>query len=464
MKATSLRWRLVMLAGASIFAALTIAGVLLGWIFERQMERRINRELGVRLEELLADFELDAGAAKVVGVLADPRYEQPMSGVYWQIFAGTTPALQSRSLWDQSLAPDASGRSDGDDYQIHWADGAKLYVRDRAVILGPEERPQRFRVAVGLDSVEVDAMSHAFSDDVIKALAAIGLALFAGSWLQINLGLRPLAHLRRSLAAIRAGRAAQLEGSFPLEVAPLTQDFNNLLLRHAESLRKARERAGSLAHGLKTPLTIMSGQAASLESKGLRDAAMGLREQIGVMRRHVERELARSRSHGLAAPGELHTDAQKSVDRLIDLLQRMPRGDAINWTNQLPAGLSVQIDPDDFGEIFGNLLDNARKFSSAKVVVDATVEGRRAKIFVDDDGPGIPAALRETLLQRGARADVNDEGSGLGFSIIADLLAEYGAELMIEEAPGGGCRVSVTLFAPAIAPTLQAAGVSTPGV
>ena len=268
---------------------------------------------------------------------------------------------------------------------------------DRQVDLDNDGRPRTFRLAVALNHADIDLMNRAFIGDVVKALVAIGFALFAGSWLQIMLGLRPLAQLQRSLAAIRKGRSARLQGDFPSEVAPLAQEFNTLLFRHADSLRKARERAGSLAHGLKTPLTILSAEASALDDRGIHDASEVLREQLAHMRRHVERELARARSHGSAAPGELHTDAKLSVARLMDLMRRMPRGGDLEFVNALPEGLSLPIDPDDFGEIVGNLLDNARKYARSEVaVVAANVQGRPA-IVIDDDGPGVPPHSRERI-------------------------------------------------------------------
>ena len=306
-------------------------------------------------------------------------------------------------------------------------------------------QPRTFRVAVAVDHAEIDAMNQAFIGDVVKALTAIGIALLVGSWLQINLGLRPLSHLRRRLAAIREGRSSQLDGYLPAEVAPLAEDFNTLLFRHAESLRKARERAGSLAHGLKTPLTILTGEARRLDDRGMNETATVMREQIAMMRSHVERELARARSHGSAAPGELHTDVCKSVERLVDLVQRLPRGRELNFVNALPEGLNLQIDADDFGEIIGNLLDNSRKYALNKVTVFAECVDGHATIFVDDDGPGIPKIMRERLALRGERANDHAEGSGLGLAIVRDLLADYGVDLTIAGNPHGGCRVLFSL-------------------
>ena len=463
MSAPSLRWRLVLLAALTIAVALSVAGLSLVLIFERHIERRIEQELDVKLTELLSAFALDASGPQLSRALSDPRYEQPLSGAYWQIFDERAPALQSRSLWDQTIAARPPGESVGRAYEISWPKGVTLYTLDREVTLENGGSPRAFRLAVALDHADADALRQSFINDVAKALGAIGAVLLIGSWLQINLGLRPLAKLRRRLGAIHDGQTARLDGVFPAEVAPLAEDFNLLLARNEDMLRRARERAGALAHGLKTPLTILSGEARRLDSLNMPEAAATLREQLGLMRNHVERELARARSHGSASPGGLHTDARRSVARLIDLVSRMPQGRAMRFDNSLAASLTLQIDPDDFGEIIGNLLDNARKYARASVHVSAALADGLVTLTIDDDGPGIPPELRGRLAERGERASEELEGSGLGLAIVRDLLADYGAALTIADSPEGGCRMQFTMPGAVRAAAPQAALKLQPG-
>lgn len=440
MKPRSLRWRLVLLAAATILMTLSVAGVSLVLIFERHLERRVEQELETRLTELLAAFALQADEPVLKTALSDPRYDQPLSGAYWQVSDEHGPVRQSRSLWDQSLALQPAASASAAAYEIAWPNDATLYVKDQRVLLGNGGSPRIFRLAVALDHAEIATLRQSFTSDVAQALGIIGAVLLLGSFLQIQLGLRPLAHLRSRLAAMHAGRTTRLEGAFPAEVAPLAEDFNALLARQQEMLRKARERAGALAHGLKTPLTILAGEARRLDERGIACSAEALREQLGIMRTHVERELARARSHGSLTPSGLHTDAHHSASRLIDLVRRMPRGRDMQFENALPVRSSVPVDPDDFGEILGNLIDNGRKYARARVRISAGHIGGRAHIFVDDDGPGIAAQLREKMTLRGERAHGGTDGSGLGLAIVSDLLADYGLTLILSESPLGGCR------------------------
>jgi signal transduction histidine kinase len=67
------------------------------------------------------------------------------------------------------------------------------------------------------------------------------------------------------------------------------------------------------------------------------------------------------------------------------------------------------------------------------------------RILVDDDGPGIPADMRQAVLRRGVRADEAAPGSGLGLAIAADLIEIYGGSIALDVAPAGGLRVDVRL-------------------
>jgi hypothetical protein len=69
----------------------------------------------------------------------------------------------------------------------------------------------------------------------------------------------------------------------------------------------------------------------------------------------------------------------------------MPSSETLEWHNKLPPGLRLRMDPEDFGEVAGNLLDNARIWARSRVTIGAEPIGQSIRIVIDDDGPGIPA-------------------------------------------------------------------------
>jgi len=445
----SLRLRILAVAAATLVATLSIGGLALSDMFENSIEQTIEQQLDVYWSELAAAFVVADGEPRVTREMSDPRFHTPFAGAYWRIDEDGHPVLRSRSLWDQDLVPDPRRHLSprGLAEEMIGPEGTTVYVAGRQVVLGSGETERTFTLSVGLDTRDVRELRAKFGGDLVRSLGLIGLLLFGGAVVQASFGLAPLGLLRRRLAAVHGGTARRLDGAFPWEVAPLVDDMNTLLARQEDLVRRARARAGDLAHGLKTPLTVLTGLERRRREAGDTESADLLAGQIAAMRAHVERELSRARTHGVAAAAGTLTDARTTVERLIGLVERAPRGGDLVWNDALPDDLRLRIDADDFGEIIGNLLDNARKAARTTVRVGCEGEAEAMRIVVDDDGPGIPPDRIPQLLARGHSEDATAEGSGLGLAIVTDLATEYAMRLDLGPSPLGGCRASIGPFA-----------------
>ena len=450
----SIRWRLFGLAAASILLALVVTGGALVVIFKDHLQRRVAQDLEVRWAELARAFDLDPTGTPVLRrEMSDPRYVQPYGGAYWQIGQSGKPALRSRSLWDFELSTEAipeSARRAA--FKAQGPNGSRLFVVERAVLheVGGETRP--FVLLVALDYAEIAELSDAFTQDVAKLLALLVVVLVLGGAAQLHFGLQPFERLRVSLSLLREGRASRLDGAFPVEVAPLADELNRLLDQQDKLIEKARSRAGSLAHGLKTPLTILNGEIGRLQESGQSEVAAVLSEQCEAIRVHVERELAKARTHGAINAPAAATEVRPMLERLVDLMRRIDTDDRIAWKVSAPEGLTSRLEAGDFAEVVGNLLDNARKWARSRVEVSCETQEGEWRLTVADDGPGVEAALREDMLKRGVRAANAPSGStGLGLSIVTDALAEYGLALTVDATPSG-CRISFPLAPPETAP------------
>ena len=109
--------------------------------------------------------------------------------------------------------------------------------------------------------------------------------------------------------------------------------------------------------------------------------------------------------------------------------------------------LQFRGEAQDLQEMLGNLLDNAGKWARCRVEVSCASDGARLSIDIDDDGPGIAAADRALLLQRGQRGDERVPGSGLGLAIVDELAGLYGGRLELLDSPLGGLRARLSLAA-----------------
>ena len=112
---------------------------------------------------------------------------------------------------------------------------------------------------------------------------------------------------------------------------------------------------------------------------------------------------------------------------------------------QAAAGQHVRMQREDLDEVLGNLLDNACKWAKSRVALQSVETNGQISITVDDDGPGLPEAMWEAVLQRGVRVDEGAPGSGLGLAIVRDYAELYGGSIALGVAPMGGLRARLTL-------------------
>ena len=258
------------------------------------------------------------------------------------------------------------------------------------------------------------------------------------------MGLAPLGVLRRQLEALRAGKGDKLTGRFPVELEGLTGDLNRLLDSQSQAIERTRANSAKLAHGLKTPLAVLSTEARALRERGENGTADSMDREIGAMNTHVMRTLAAARAVGPMQPGVARTAVAPVLTRLAGVMKRLPRGSDLTWeVDVAPEGLECTIDRRDLEELAGNLMDNARKWAASQVRVTARPRGNGAEFVVEDDGPGIPPERVEEVLTRGARLDEDTPGTGVGLGIVADLANLHGGSFSIGTSVLGGVRAEL---------------------
>lgn len=447
MKLGSLRLRLAAGGAAAIVIALVVAGIGLTLLFERHVSRTIAEDLDVHLRQLIAGIDVGADNRLVVArPPADPRFADPLSGLYWQAGDDRDQLVRSRSLWDTTLQlpPDDPAPSQVHHHEIVGPAAARLLVAERRVMLSLGGRQTPIRASVAIDLSRVSAARSAFAADLAIALAFLGLVLAAATWVQVGLGLRPLDAARRGIAEIRSGRSRHLPSAVPDEVRPLVEEVNALLDAQENEIARARDRAADLAHGLKTPLAALAADAQRIREKGVEEIANDIDAVGDTMRRHVERELARARVRGAFRHGTgAATLLSPLVESLAATLARTPDGARVAIENTVSNDFTVPFDRTDLAEVLGNLLENAVRHARSRVRVAGFGEGTRLRIAIEDDGPGISESARPMMLQRGQRLDLRGQGAGLGLSIIQDVLDAYGWTILLETSELGGLKATI---------------------
>ena len=446
----SLAARLIAAAAIWTMFGLAVGGVVLSNAFRNAAESSFDTRLAADMDGLIAAAEPDAdGGVMLQDRFVNHQFDRVYSGLYYQIkpLGGGPGAQISRSLFDQVLNVTGEvrrgaigyGFAVGPEYQ-------HLRVLSRRVEFPVSATPEpgdtrAYIFLVAGDLATVDADSAAFNGTLFWSFAVLGLGLVIAIFLQVRVGLLPLRKLRDALARIRDGSAQSLEGKFPAEIAPLATELNSLIEHSNEVVGRARTHVSNLAHFLKTPLSVLASEAEA-EPGPLADQ---VRRQVDTMRRQVDHYLARARAAGSVNVLGNRTPVAPVLSDLARVLTRIhaERDISIDW--DCPADLYFRGERQDLEEMTGNLMDNACKWASARVMVRALREGARFTFTVEDDGPGLSPENRTRVGTRGERLDESVPGTGLGLAIVRDISKLYAGSLALDASPLGGLEARLTL-------------------
>lgn len=438
MNTGSLRTRLLLAGGVGLVLVSAAATWWLGAMYERSVRTAMDQRLGNELIAVLALAESDAqGRLQLRRELFDERYQRVFSGTYWQVLdTRGQPLGQSRSLWDETLSvPTGLRTGPAQAFDTTGPLNAPLRALVQQVTL--PRVPTPLRVVVATDRSELDAQVSAFRQRTALALAVLIALWFAVLVSQVHYGLRPLAELSRIATQVRNGENVRFpQRGLVREVAPLAAQLNDLLDHHQRMVVRARRSAEDLAHALKTPLTVLVTEA---ESDGS-DWRQTLRSETARMQASIERYLAA----GIGADSQQRTAVAPVMEALCSLMQRVHNERGLVFEQDPNAQGLFAGAREDLEEMLGNLLDNAGKWAAHEVRVSVRHVGSKLHIRVEDDGPGLPDAELQHVLERGVRLDQRASSNGLGLAIVADIAESYGGTLVLANT-NPGLRATLTL-------------------
>src|SRR5215207_2774913 len=233
--------------------------------------------------------------------------------------------------------------------------------------------------------------------------------------------------------------------------------------REGELSRLREDFVASISHELRTPLAQMRLYLETLRlgrftTDAQRQWSLDNVERETTRLGHlVERVLRFSRTGRAAPDPRVPVDVHGEVERLVAEFQPLADARGAHLVAELEPVPPVALQPDALRHVVLNLLDNAVKYGPRGQTVRLTLTGARVRecagageirIEIVDEGPGISPADRERIwrpYQRG-RAAGGIAGSGVGLSVVRDVIAQHGGRAWVEEGPGGqGTRVVVTL-------------------
>ncbi len=229
--------------------------------------------------------------------------------------------------------------------------------------------------------------------------------------------------------------------------------------RNLERVR--RDFVANASHELRTPLSIIKGYIETLVDGHLTMAVEDREKFLKTIQRHSERLQAiiddllvlsrlESATPGIKfAPVDLAVFFKNLVD---DYRQRPAAADHIISFKVSPEVGTINADPEKLTQVFGNLLDNALKYTpkGARLEIGGTTVGENdVECFVVDNGPGIPSADLPQIFERFYRVEKGRSretgGTGLGLSIVKHIVQMHGGRVWAESKEGQGLAIRMRL-------------------
>ena len=289
-----------------------------------------------------------------------------------------------------------------------------------------------------------------FSTLLPEMLIAVATVIIV--WFGVKRGLGPLARLSEEIKARSPGDLRPIEaGGTPEEARPLVSALNGLLGEVAQASRNQQRFLANAAHQLRTPLAGLQAHTELALAKPLPESVRAELEQVHEATTRTVRLANQLLALARAEPGARGDAAEVNLKAIAE-------GEADQWVHQALArdvDLGFELEPvtvqgDAFllRESLANLVHNAIEYSNraGRVTVRTGRRDGQAFVEVEDDGPGIPAAERERVLERFYRVPgTPGTGSGLGLAIVREIATGHGASIAITDgAQGRGCRVAIT--------------------
>ena len=286
-----------------------------------------------------------------------------------------------------------------------------------------------------------DLAATAAYQSVLPLLISLPLMILLTVWITYR-AMRPVKTLSASLGQRRSDDLSPLDGEgVPSEIQGFVTAINQLLQRTGENIRRQQRFIADAAHELRSPLTALSLQAERLTKLPQSDEA---REQTGLILQSIQRNrhlleqlLTHARAQGSETQRNL-TDIslQAQFRRVLQELMPLALDKQQDIGVAVENDLRIRADDTEIYTLIKTFTDNAIRYTPAggRIDIGFSETPTTLTIWVEDDGPGIPAAERSRVTDAFYRIlGTEQQGTGLGLSIADAIAKRYGGKLILAD-------------------------------
>ena len=419
-----------------------LTGFALDKAFQDNVKNLQYENLRTQIYALLAAADInDNGELQLPKEITEPRLNIAESNLYARIITENNKIVwQSKSMLNTNI-PFSSERETGKFifFSKKYNNNDFTSVNFTTVWI-TNKGEKSFVFQVSENKKILNKQISLFRKNLWMWLAGISLLLIVVQVFVLRWGLKPLRHVAEDLLNIEKGNSTELDGNYPKEITPLTNNLNILLASSQKQLSRYRDALGNMAHSLKTPIAVLQGIVKKIEHNDKKTAL----EQLVTINNIVEYQLQRAATVGnLQLSQEIFLSP--IVSKIVDSLQKVYIDKKITVQINIPNKTTTKMDQGDLYELLGNLLENAFKWSDSKIFISAENVNNKNQITIEDDGPGINENEKERIILRGQRADQSTPGHGIGLAIVSDILLMYNGVLEITNGEMGGAKIIIRI-------------------
>jgi signal transduction histidine kinase len=415
------------------------------WQTVGYLEGQTNAVIEAEISGLREQYER-RGLEGLIEVVAERvRRDSDRRSIYLFADSNLRPLQGNLNYWPMDV-PDASGWVTFEEPQ---RDGQSIPVRARVLRVG-----QGLLLLVGRDIRELTRMTALFRRALLLG-SSLTLALSLVGGLLMSLSARQrIAGINRTTRRIMAGDLSQRVpaiGSWD-EHDELAKNVNAMLDQIEELLGGIRHVGDSIAHDLRGPLTRLRNKLETLATQPTpnRDGLAECVEQADALLATFNALLRIARvESGAYRSAFARVDVSRVVSDVCELYHAAAEERSVRLTCDAGSGAMVFGDRELLAQALTNLLDNALKYTPEAGTVDVTLTQTktRVRITIADSGPGIPAHLRERVLERFSRLDEarSQPGNGLGLAMVKAIAEQHDGVLELSDNEPHGLRASLEL-------------------
>jgi two-component system sensor histidine kinase BaeS len=348
-----------------------------------------------------------------------------------------------------------------------------LFDRDRTQLIGRREAAANAILKpISVDSTVVGYLGYVPRPEIIESIERVYLQRQRVTFGAIVIGMLGAAlllaaglayWLTRRIRTLARGTHSLIEGDYDVrleapgqdELAQLSRDFNTLAVTLGATRRARQQWVADIAHELRTPLSVLRAEIESLQDgvRPLDQSSMAsLAHETARLSRLVEDLHTLSMSDvGALSYYKEPIELAEVVTDILDAHRRALEEKGLQVETHLDVSIRVLADESRLAQVFGNLLQNNLRYTSApgRVVVTLRREGHRAVVAWEDSGPGVAEGDLPRLTERLFRVETSRNrasgGSGLGLAIAQAIVEGHGGTLTARASKLGGLAIEVDL-------------------